>query len=55
MLKKYRLGDKIIRATEERYNRDFKEIGYVPYVEKKVADDKEEEKVVEKKKISKEK
>ena len=33
-MNKYILGNKIIEATEERYNNNFKDIGYVPYVEK---------------------
>lgn len=33
-MNKYILGNKIIEATEERYNNTFKSIGYVPYVEK---------------------
>jgi len=52
MLKKYKLGNKIIEATEDRYNRDFKDIGYVPYIEKKIVD---EEKPTIKKKLDKEK
>ena len=51
MLNKYILGDKVIEATEERYNRSFKDIGYIPYVEKKVV----EEKTTEKKKTNKDK
>ena len=34
-MNKYILGNKIIEATEERYNNNFKDIGYVPYVERK--------------------
>ena len=34
-MNKYILGNKIIEATEERYNNTFKSIGYVPYVERK--------------------
>ncbi len=41
-MNKYILGNKIIEATEERYNNTFKSIGYVPYVEKKAIEPKEE-------------
>ncbi len=34
-MNKYILGNKIIEATEERYNNTFKDMGYVPYVERK--------------------
>lgn len=40
-MNKYILGNKIIEATEERYNNNFKDIGYVPYVEHKKEEMKE--------------
>lgn len=40
-MNKYILGNKIIEATEERYNNNFKDIGYVPYVEKREKTEKE--------------
>ena len=41
-MNKYILGNKIIETTEERYNNTFKSIGYIPYVERKVIESKEE-------------
>lgn len=40
-MNKYILGNKIIEATEERYNNTFKDMGYVPYVEHKKEEMKE--------------
>ena len=34
-MNKYILGTKTIETTEEIYNRIFKDLGYIPYVEKK--------------------
>ena len=53
-MNKYILGNKIIEATEERYNNTFKSIGYVPYVEKKAIEPKEEVKPEREKRIRKE-
>lgn len=51
MLNKYILGNKKIETTEERYNRVFKDMGYIPYVEKKQEKEiaKEETKTTSKK------
>lgn len=37
-----KLTGSIIETTEERYNDQFKEIGYEPYVEKKIEKPKKE-------------
>ncbi len=34
-MNKYELDGNIIKTTEERYERTFKSLGYVPYKEKK--------------------
>lgn len=41
-MNKYELNGNIIKTTEERYEKTFKNLGYVPYKEKKVEEKAEE-------------
>lgn len=50
-MEKYKLGNNIILTTIERYEKEFKALGYEPYKESKVEEKtgKEEEKAVRRK------
>lgn len=51
-MEKYKLGDNIILTTIERYEKEFKALGYEPYKEEVVKVEKtieQEEKVVRRK------
>lgn len=53
-MEKYKLGDNIILTTVERYEKEFKALGYMPYKEpqlNKVEKDDEEIKPIKKRKI----
>lgn len=49
-MEKYKLGDNIILTTVERYEKEFKALGYEPYKEIKTEKITEEEKKVIRKK-----
>ena len=51
-MNKYILGNKIIEATEERYNNNFKDMGYVPYVERKEKTESERPREIKRKRKS---
>lgn len=53
-MNKYELDGNIIKTTEERYERTFKNLGYVPYKEKKAEVKAEEKEVKKSKKMLKE-
>lgn len=42
-MEKYKLGDNIILTTIERYEKEFKALGYEPYKESKVEEKTEQE------------
>lgn len=48
-MKKYKLGDNIILTTIERYEKEFKALGYEPYKETKTEKITEQEEVIRKK------
>ena len=48
-MEKYKLGDNIILTTIERYEKEFKALGYEPYKETKTEKITEQEEVIRKK------
>lgn len=48
-MEKYKLGDNIILTTIERYEKEFKALGYEPYKETKTEKITEQEEVIRRK------
>lgn len=46
-MEKYKLGDNIILTTIERYEKEFKALGYKPYKETKLYKETKTEKITE--------